>query len=220
MSLADIIGQTRDVCVYRILAAKTYEMHMFHSASVKLGLDRAVLEHQRQNTEDDGSLDGASKKKSKSRSERQIQAKEIDEILKKGYYYVFRNDNDTEAQQVIETYIDQLLEQSSQTVTYGSYGKSNMSSGMGSFSKASFVVSTEDGYGQDVDLDDPDLQEKDVGLEDTHESIGENGMKVLFEKISRNQVKVYSPYAEFSEVYPEPAILLLLSGTALNEIIR
>ena len=28
---------------------------------------------------------------------------------------------------------------------------------MGSFSKASFVSLTKDGYGQDVELDDPDL---------------------------------------------------------------
>ena len=45
-------------------------------------------------------------------------------------------------------------------------------------------------------------------------------MKVLFDKIRRNQVKFYDPYAEFSEVFPEPVILLLSGGTALNEIIR
>ena len=45
-------------------------------------------------------------------------------------------------------------------------------------------------------------------------------MKVLFEKRSNKQVKVYDPYADFSEVYPEPDILLLSDGTALNEIIR
>ena len=100
------------------------------------------------------------------------------------------------------------------------FWKANHEKCPGKPQEGNFFASAEDGYGQDVDLDDPDLQEKDVGLEDTHESIGENGMKVLFEKISRNQVKVYSPYAEFSELYPEPAILLLSSGTALNEIIR
>ena len=46
-------------------------------------------------------------------------------------------------------------------------------------------------------------------------------MKVLFEKISRKEVKVYDTYDEFYEVSPEPVILLLLSGgTNLNEIIR
>ena len=41
-------------------------------------------------------------------------------------------------------------------------------------------------------------------------------MKVIFEKIIRKQVKVYYPYAEFDEVCPEPATLLLSGGTALN----
>jgi SNF2 family DNA or RNA helicase len=39
------IGQTQSVKVYRLLTKKTYEMHMFHRASMKLGLDRAVLSH-------------------------------------------------------------------------------------------------------------------------------------------------------------------------------
>ena len=37
MARAHRIGQTRAVSVYRLLTAKTYEMHMFHSASMKLG---------------------------------------------------------------------------------------------------------------------------------------------------------------------------------------
>ena len=81
--------------MYRLLTAKTYEMHMFHSASLKLGLDRAVLAHQRQNTEDDGSIDGISKNKYKSNSEREMQEKEIDDILKKGAYDVFWDYSDT-----------------------------------------------------------------------------------------------------------------------------
>ena len=55
----------------------------------------------------------------------------------------------------METDIDQLLERRSRTATYGSSGQSTMSSGLGSFSKASFVASNEYGDGQDVDLDDP-----------------------------------------------------------------
>ena len=60
--------------------------------------------------------------------------------------------------------------------------------------KASFFASTEDGNGQDVDLDDIEFWEKDVGLEASHASIGEDEITVLFEKISLNQVKVYDPY--------------------------
>merc|ERR1712176_689332 len=64
MARSHRIGQTRPVRVYRLLTAKTYEMHMFHSASMKLGLDRAVLAHQRQQDEGDGGgQDSASSKK-------------------------------------------------------------------------------------------------------------------------------------------------------------
>ena len=70
-------------------------MHMFHSVSLNLGLDRAVLAQQRKNTEDDGSIDGTSKNKYKSNSEWEMQAKEINEILKKESYDVFWDDDDT-----------------------------------------------------------------------------------------------------------------------------
>ena len=75
------IGQTRAVCVYRLLTTKNDEMHMFHSAIMNLGLDCAVLAHQRQ--EDDVSIDDTSKNKSKSKSEREMQENSIDELLKK-----------------------------------------------------------------------------------------------------------------------------------------
>ena len=94
MARAHRIGQTRAVRVYRLLTAKTYEMHMFHSASVKLGLERAVLSQQRDQGGDGG--DGKSKK----RSDKEAQAKEIDSLLKKGAYDVFRDDDDEEGQKV------------------------------------------------------------------------------------------------------------------------
>ena len=98
-------------------------MNMFHIARLKLGLDRTVLSHHWRNTEDYGSFDGTSKKKYKLKSEREMKAKDIDELLKKGAYDVFWDDNDTEAQQLMETDIDELLEQSSRTVTCGSPGQ-------------------------------------------------------------------------------------------------
>ena len=157
MSCAHRIGHPRAVCVYRLLTSKTNEMQMFHRASLNLRPERSVLAHQRQHTEYDGSIDRTSEKKYKSKREREIQAKQIDEVLKKGAYDMFWYDNETEAQQFMETDIDQLLEQSSRTVTYGSSGQLTMSSVMGSFSKASSVASTEYVNSQDVDLDDPDF---------------------------------------------------------------
>lgn len=195
MARAHRIGQTRAVRVYRLLTAKTYEMHMFHSASMKLGLERAVLSQQR----DQGEEEEGGSSKSKSKSEREAQAKKIDSLLKKGAYDVFRDDDDDEAKKFMETDIDQLLERSSTTVTYGP-NKSSLSSGLGSFSKASFVADTGDGE-KDVDLDDPDFWQKAVGLEkpvETPEEVAQmidDGVKR-----SRKQVQVYDPYAEFAEM--------------------
>lgn len=193
MARAHRIGQTRAVRVYRLLTAKTYEMHMFHSASMKLGLERAVLSQQR-----DQGNDGGDGSKSKSKQEKEAQAKEIDALLKKGAYDVFRDDNDEEAKKFMETDIDQLMESSAKTVTYGKQ-QSNLSSGLGSFSKASFVTDTGDGE-KDVDLDDPDFWSKAVGL-DRPVEIPEEISQMLDDgvKRSRKQVQQFDPYAEWVE---------------------
>lgn len=167
---------------------------MFHSASLKLGLERAVLSQNREQEEDS---DGA--KPVKTKSEREAQAKEIDELLKKGAYDVFRDEDDKEAEKFMETDIDQLLALSSKKVTYGATATDNLGSGLGSFSKASFVANTDEGE-KDVDLDDPDFWSKAVGLEvpaDTPEEVA----AMLDDGVKRNrkQVQVYDPYAETAE---------------------
>jgi len=195
MARAHRIGQTRSVRVYRLLTAKTYEMHMFHSASLKLGLDRAVLAHQRQNENPE---DGLSVKK-KSKAEKEEQAKEIDQLLKKGAYDVFNDDDDQAAQKFMDTDIDQLLEQSSRKVSYGATATSSLSSGLGSFSKASFVASTGDGGdGRDVDLDDPDFWAKAIGLEAPPEEMDPTMALIIDEgsKRSRKQVEAFDPFKE------------------------
>lgn len=178
--------------MYRLLTAKTYEMHMFHSASMKLGLERAVLSQQREQSSDG---DGG---KTKSKQEREAQAKEIDELLKKGAYDVFRDDNDEEAKKFMETDIDQLMESSAKTVTYGKQ-ENNANAGLGSFSKASFVTDTGDGE-KDVDLDDPDFWSKAVGLDKPVE-VPEEISQMLDDgvKRSRKQVQQFDPYAEWAE---------------------
>jgi len=153
MARAHRIGQERRVMIYRLLTAKTYEMHMFHSASLKLGLERAVLSQNREQGED------SSEDKSKKKKDRDAQAKQIDELLKKGAYDVFREDDDGEAEKFMEKDIDQLLEHNSKTVTYGASATSSLGSGLGSFSKASFVADTGDGA-KDVDISDPDFWSK------------------------------------------------------------
>jgi len=193
MARAHRIGQTRAVRVYRLLTAKTYEMHMFHSASMKLGLDRAVLAHTRQQQGE------GDETKPRDMSEKANQAKEIDELLKKGAYDVFKDEDDSEATKFMESDIDALMEQSSKKVTYGDTSGSSLSSGLGSFSKASFVADTGDGA-QDVDLDDPDFWKKSIGLDapvETSEEIEnmiDDGVKR-----TRRQVITYDPFAAFTE---------------------
>lgn len=179
-------------CLQSLLTAKTYEMHMFHSASLKLGLERAVMSQSRDQSED-------GEDKSKKKSDKEAQAKQIDELLKKGAYDVFRDEDDTEAEKFMETDIDQLLEHSSKKVTYGSSATSSLGSGLGSFSKASFVANTDDGT-KDVDLDDPEFWSKAVGL-DVEEETPEDIAQMLDDgvKRSRKQVQVYDPYADTVE---------------------
>jgi len=131
---------------------------------MKLGLDRAMLAQQRQTEADELEADPEKISKSTRAMEREKQAREIDELLKKGAYDVFRDEDDKEAKEFMETDIDKLLERSTKTVSYGST-TSNMSSGLGSFSKASFVATTGEGEDKDIDLDDPDFWKKAIGLE-------------------------------------------------------
>jgi chromodomain-helicase-DNA-binding protein 7 len=67
---------------------------MFHSASLKLGLERAVLSQNREQSDDSD--------ENKKKNDREAQAKEIDELLKKGAYDVFRDEDDTEAEKFME----------------------------------------------------------------------------------------------------------------------
>ena len=157
---------------------------MFNSASMKLGLDRAVLAQQRATDEK-----GRSKRSSKE------QAQEIDTLLKKGAYDVFRDDDDEEAKMFMEeTDIDKLLERSAKKITYGTEN-SSLSSGLGSFSKASFVASGESD-GKDVDLDDPNFWEKAVGLQAPPDPADDELVQLMTDgKRHRKQVQQYDPYA-------------------------
>lgn len=166
---------------------------MFHCASLKLGLERAVMSQNREQ------IDDADEPKAKKKVNKEAQAREIDELLKKGAYDVFRDDDDGENEKFMETDIDQLLAESSKKVTYGASSTNSLGSGLGSFSKASFVANTEDGA-KDVDLDDPDFWAKAIGLE-VPDEIPDDIAAMLDDgvKRSRKQVQVYNPYAETEE---------------------
>lgn len=86
--------------VYRLLCRNTYEREMFDKASLKLGLDKAIL--QSMNTQ--GSKDPNNK---------QLTKKEIEDLLKKGAYGAIMDD-DNAGDKFCEEDIDQILERRTQ----------------------------------------------------------------------------------------------------------
>jgi len=200
------IGQTRPVMVYRLLTRGTYEMHMFHMASLKLGLDRAVLMHARNELErsnperdeadddygEETSASGFSPKgaamlsKSGSRGNLDLQAQEIDQLLKRGAYDVFREE-DHEGMSFYEGDIDAILKRAAHKVTYGDAVGLARSLGT-NFSKASFVTKGEE---HEIDLDDPEFWKKAIGLE------GKEVDKLVEQELGkRNRIKQgrFDPY--------------------------
>eukprot|EP01041_Mallomonas_annulata_P007276 gene7276-14834_t len=189
------IGQTRAVMVYRLLTSKTYEMHMFHKASLKLGLDRAVLVHARGEQEqendvaaaaaaaivldNDNDNNNASKVAATTSSSSvsanalattsgrlALQVKEIEELLKRGAYDIFRDkDNDDREQtEFVEADIESIMSRRAHKVSYSNINSDALSSSLGGFSKASFVSADQS---EEVDINDPDFWKKVVGLNES-----------------------------------------------------
>lgn len=127
------IGQEKAVKVYRLLTRNTYERDMFERASLKLGLDQAVLNNVEEGT-------GRPK----------FSAKEVDSLLKYGAYDIFRDD-DKASEDFREENIDQILERRTRTIVHESTGVAGST-----FSKASFVSQG----ATDLDINDPDFWKK------------------------------------------------------------
>ncbi|KAG8284248.1 choline dehydrogenase 7, partial [Homalodisca vitripennis] len=98
------IGQQKMVKVYRLLCRNTYEREMFDKASLKLGLDKAVL--QSMNTAQGG----------KEINNKPLSKKEIEDLLKKGAYGSIMEE-DSAADKFCEEDIDQILERRTQIIT-------------------------------------------------------------------------------------------------------
>lgn len=131
------IGQEKPVKVYRLICRNTYEREMFDRASLKLGLDKAVLQNMNNK---DNSASG----------QQAMSKKEVEELLKKGAYGAVM-ENDEDANNFCEEDIDQILQRRTQIVQIEGEGKGS------TFAKASFVS---DKARQDIDLDDPDFWKK------------------------------------------------------------
>ncbi|MEQ2276320.1 choline dehydrogenase 6, partial [Xenotaenia resolanae] len=130
------IGQSKAVKVYRLITRNSYEREMFDKASLKLGLDKAVL----QDINRKGSLNGV----------QQLSKLEVEDLLKKGAYGALMDEED-EGSKFCEEDIDQILQRRTQTITIQSEGKGS------TFAKASFVSS---GNRTDISLDDPNFWQK------------------------------------------------------------
>ena len=71
------------VKIYRLICRNTYEREMFDKASLKLGLDKAVL--QSMNTDKSARAGGL--------GDSQLTKKEIEDLLKKGAYGALMDDD-------------------------------------------------------------------------------------------------------------------------------
>uniref|UniRef100_A0A8B9F232 Chromodomain helicase DNA binding protein 7 n=1 Tax=Amazona collaria TaxID=241587 RepID=A0A8B9F232_9PSIT len=131
------IGQSKSVKIYRLITRNSYEREMFDKASLKLGLDKAVLQ----------SMSG---RENATNGVQQLSKKEIEDLLRKGAYGALMDEED-EGSKFCEEDIDQILLRRTHTITIESEGKGS------TFAKASFVAS---GNRTDISLDDPNFWQK------------------------------------------------------------
>ncbi|XP_050553375.1 chromodomain-helicase-DNA-binding protein 7 isoform X2 [Spodoptera frugiperda] len=130
------IGQQKMVKIYRLICRNTYEREMFDKASLKLGLDKAIL--QSMNTT-----------QGKEAGIKQLSKKEIEDLLKKGAYGAVM-DEDNAGDKFCEEDIEMILARRTQVI--------QMESEKGStFSKASFAAADQR---SDIDIRDPDFWNK------------------------------------------------------------
>ena len=120
------MGQKNKVNVYRLITRGSYESDLFERASKKLALDFAVLDSAKIASKNDDNIESPLKNK-----------KELELILKKGAYYIFKDDSN-EIDKFCSENIEQILEHRSYTL------KDLVSGGNSKFSKASFNAQIND----------------------------------------------------------------------------
>ncbi|VDL72875.1 unnamed protein product [Nippostrongylus brasiliensis] len=130
------IGQTKMVKVYRLVTANTYEREMFDKASLKLGLDKAVLQSTTALKE----------------SSTALSKKDVEELLKKGAYGSIMDENVDEGSKFSEEDIETILQRRTTTITLEPGQKGSL------FAKAAF--NSTHNRGDDIDIDDPNFWTK------------------------------------------------------------
>ena len=138
------IGQKKSVKIYRLITRNTYEREMFDKASMKLGLDKALLQKM-----DTSKAAGVFKK---SAAPSGLSKEEVETLLKKGAYGAFMDDGAADA--FCEEDIDQILERRTMVIRHDEDKEQRKGS---MFSKASFQAT---GSSASVDVNDPDFWDK------------------------------------------------------------
>ncbi|KAM9510012.1 chromodomain-helicase-DNA-binding protein 9-like isoform 1-T10 [Guaruba guarouba] len=179
------IGQNKAVKVYRLITRNSYEREMFDRASLKLGLDKAVLQSMsgRENT-----VGGI----------QQLSKKEIEDLLRRGAYGAIMDEED-EGSKFCEEDIDQILQRRTKTIMIESEGRGS------TFAKASFVAS---GNRTDISLDDPNFWQKWAKKAEIDiDAISDRNSLVIDTPRIRKQTRPFSAtkdeLAELSEVESE-----------------
>ncbi len=160
------IGQAKMVKIYRLITRNTYEREMFDRASLKLGLDKAVLQSMNTNQ-------GKSTEKSN-----QLTKKEIEDLLKKGAYGAIMDD-DNAGDKFCEEDIEHILQRRTTTVTV------EQEKAGGSFAKASFASND---TASDINIDDPDFWAKWAKKAEVEE-IDETTKLMMSEPRSRKKIQ-------------------------------
>eukprot|EP00767_Chilomastix_cuspidata_P003568 gnl/Chilomastix_cuspidata/369.p1 GENE.gnl/Chilomastix_cuspidata/369~~gnl/Chilomastix_cuspidata/369.p1 ORF type:complete len:2479 (+),score=1000.07 gnl/Chilomastix_cuspidata/369:1910-9346(+) len=129
------IGQRNAVKVYRLITARTYEQEMFHRASLKLGLGKAVIH-------------GISKKEEKMPKE------ELNNLIKRGAYFLMEDDavGAERARKFSEESITSILGRAAVIDVGGAPGASKAQRLL---SRASFSFG-----GDDINISDPSFWDK------------------------------------------------------------
>ena len=165
------IGQKKEVKIYRLVTRNTYEREMFDRASLKLGLDKAVLQSMNTGMNAKNSAGG-------DKSANALSKKEVEDLLKKGAYGALM-ENDDAADKFCEEDIDSILEKRTTNVTIEGQGQAG-----GSFSKATFASADT----TDIQLDDPDFWAKWAKKAEI-EQVDENTRLMMVEPRSRKKIQ-------------------------------
>ena len=162
------IGQKQDVKIYRLVTRNTYEREMFDRASLKLGLDKAVLQ----------SMNTSMGKHGNPEKSNSLSKKEVEDLLKKGAYGALMDD-DTAGDAFVEEDIEQILSRRTITRTQDTSDQKG-----GSFSKASFASADT----ADIQIDDPEFWQKWAKKAEIEEIDNEKKTLVVDEPRERKSV--------------------------------